>query len=150
MKIEGLSSRRRQVLSQLSNVLIPSGGDPPPSAIDAGVPEMIESWWQGFPRRERRRVNLLITAFDWGPVTSTRFRRRFHRLSDEKKERWVAMAQRSPKLRQRMPLGFLKQFVFLAYASSPEIENRLGYDYTCRLDGQEHGRAKPRPAQPAA
>jgi hypothetical protein len=147
VETERFTARRRRVLSDLSDILIPPGGDPPPSAVDAGVPETIESWWQSFPRRERRRVNILISAFDFGPVTSFKFRRRFHKLSSQKKERWVAAAQRSPKFRKRMPLGYLKQFVFLAYASSPEVEARLGYDYTCRLDAHEHGRPKPRPAE---
>ena len=146
MKAFALSQPRRVILRQLSDILIPSGGDPEPGAVEAGVPEMIEEWWKTFPRRERRRVETLISLFDLGPVVALRYRRRFHRLAPDKQQSWIASSQRSSRFLRRMPLGYLKQFVFLAYASSPEIEARLGYDYTCRLNGELHGRPTPRPA----
>ena len=40
---------------------------------------------------------------------------------------------------RRLQITALKQIVFIEWGSSPEAELALGYDYTCRKDGEVHG-----------
>lgn len=126
-------------IKALADILIPPGGSLEAGASEAGVPERIDSWTEAFSPRMRRRFGLLVSAWDTGPVLAKGYLRRFHRLPPERQESWVAAAYRSRRLDRRMPISYLKQIIFLAYASSPEFEERVGYDYTCRLDGEPHG-----------
>lgn len=138
-----LRASQRDALRALGNILIPPGGALPPSASDAGVPARIEGYLDLLPRRLRRTLSLLITAWDLGPVAARGFGRPFHRLDSERQHRWVARADASRRPDLGLPFAYLKQLIFLTYAASPQVEEALGYDYTCRLEGEPHGRREP-------
>lgn len=124
----------------LGDILIPAGGTLELSASEAGVPERIASWIDRSPPAAQRRFRFLVGAWDLGPVTSPRLRKPFHKLDSEQQSKWVATTHHSKRLDRRAPVTYLKQMIYLAYASSPGIEQAIGYDYTCRLDAEPHAR----------
>ena len=52
---------------------------------------------------------------------------------------WVHAMYRSRSGWKRLLIAALKQVIFLEWASSPAVEDALGYDYTCRRDDEVHG-----------
>jgi hypothetical protein len=124
----------------LANILIPKGGTLEASASDAGVAERVATWIDRSPGPMKNRYRLLIRAWDLGPLFARGYMKRFHRLDPEKQEKWVAATHHSRRLDRRMPVTLLKQLIYLTYASSPEVEKAIGYDYTCRLDNEPHAR----------
>lgn len=49
---------------------------------------------------------------------------------------------------RRMQASALKQLIFLEWASSPEVEDALRYDYRCRRDDEVHGTTRSIPGSP--
>lgn len=88
----------------------------------------------------KRRFRLLLAAWDLGPLTARRFMDLFHKLDPEQQAAWVEATHHSKRLDRRLPITFLKQLIYLAYASSPQVEEAIGFDYTCRLEGEPHAR----------
>ena len=86
------------------------------------------------------RVRSLIVAFELGPLLS--HRRRFSSLDRATQKAWVERMYRSRLGWQRLQIAALKQLLFLEWASSPKVEDALGYDYTCRRDDEVHGAAR--------
>lgn len=134
--------RRSEIESvrALADILIPKGGTLDASASDAGVVERVGSWIDRSPRSMKKRYRLLIRAWDLGPLFARGYMKRFHRLAPAKQEQWVAATHHSRRLDRRIPVTLLKQLIYLTYASSPEVEKAIGFDYTCRLDNEPHAR----------
>jgi gluconate 2-dehydrogenase subunit 3-like protein len=135
-----LSERQRKSIAGLADVLLPAGGAIPQSATEAGVVATLEGLLGHWPQRSLRRFKALITAWDLGPLSARGFLKPFHMLGRDKQERWVELVHHSPRIDRRMPFSLLKQVVMLAFAASPAVEEKVGYDYTCRRDGEPHGR----------
>lgn len=125
-------------LRALAEILIPPGGTLELGAQGAGVATRIATWMERASLPTQRRFRFLVRAWDLGPVFARGFRKPFHRLDPDKQQEWVDATHHSKRLDRRMPITFLKQLVYLAYASSPDVERMIGYDYTCRLDGEPH------------
>jgi NAD-dependent dihydropyrimidine dehydrogenase PreA subunit len=64
-------------------------------------------------------------------------------------KQWVEACYRSRLTARRLHLTALKQLVFIEWASTPEVEDALGYDYRCRRDDEVHGAHRPVSASPA-
>lgn len=135
-----LSSAHVESLRALSDILIPHGGTLEASGPEAGVPQRIAAWIEGSSPAARRTFRLLVSAWNLGPLAAPGFLKPFHRLDREHQEKWVEASHHSKRIDRRLPLTYLKQMVFLAYASNPEIEEAIGFDYTCRLEGEPHAR----------
>ena len=127
-------------LSALAPILLPSGAGLP-GADEARVGQRLTERMSSWDPTMSRRVRSLILAFELGPVAS-RHRRTFSRLGHDEQVAWVEGLYRSKVAWRRLHLAALKQFVFLEWASTPEAEEALGYDYTCRRDGEVHGAAR--------
>ena len=55
------------------------------------------------------------------------------------REKWVSDSARSKSSLRRQLYLALKQLVFLSWASVPEVEDALGFDYRCLKDDEPHG-----------
>lgn len=128
---------RRRALESLAEALLPQGGVLDPGAGDVRVTETVGVFSANFNPAMRTRLSLLILMWDLGPLIA--LRRRFHDLSMEQREYWIGRAVHSRNLALRIPLVILKQMIFMAYASSAEVEDHLGFDYSCR-QGHVHGK----------
>lgn len=129
-----------ECIRALSDILIPRGGTIEASASDAGVPELIASWIDGAQPTLRRRFKLLISAWDLGPVAAWGFMKPFHRLDPNRQVKWIDENHHSRFAFRRAPITYLKQLIYLAYASTPQVEEQIGFDYSCRLDAEPHAR----------
>lgn len=93
------------------------------------------------------RLKLLVRLWEWTPLLS-RHRSSFSTLGAAEQSAWLEGAYRSRAAVRRLHVAALKQIVFLAWASVPEVEDALGYDYRCRRDQEAHGTSRSTP--PAA
>jgi GMC oxidoreductase len=91
------------------------------------------------------RLKLLVRLWEWSPLLS-RHRSAFSRLEAGEQSAWLERAYRSRAAVRRLHVAALKQIVFLAWASVPEVEDALGYDYRCRRDQEIHGTQRSTPA----
>lgn len=127
----------RRTLRALVPILIP-GGYGLPSGVEGRVADRLCERMSAWTPAMASRIRLLIVAFELGPVFS-RHVRPFSSLTEADRRAWVETFYRSRLAMRRLQLAALKQLVFIEWASTPEAEAALGYDYTCRRDGEVHG-----------
>lgn len=130
-----LSTRQRATVDALAEVLIPAGGGVP-GGSEAGVTATVEDLLRSMPGGLVSRIRFLIDAWDATPLILPWARRRFHALDPSERERVVKLAARSPVT--RIPYGYLKQIVFMAYGASPVVEGAIGFDQRCLAHGHDH------------
>ena len=133
------SSRQLACVEALAAVLVPPGHGMPGAAETRTAHELSRRAAAWRPA-VRGRVKLLVTAFELSPLLSRRMRT-FSRLSTAEQERWIARCMRGRVPVLRMLVLGLKQFVLLAWAAIPEVEEAFGYDYRCWRDDEPHGRS---------
>lgn len=137
-----LNAVRRAALKDLADIVLPRGGSLQLGANDVDVVGRIEGYLSLMPLGLRSRVSMLVGLFDISPALAFGFLKPFHRLGPRKQEAWVERVRRSSALPLKMPLVYLEQLILMSYASAPEIEQAIGYDYSCRRDGEAHGRVE--------
>lgn len=137
-----LSAASRAALKDLAEIVLPRGGSLQLGANDVDVVGRIESYLGLMPHRLRKRVSMLVGVFDISPALAFGFLKPFHRLDSSKQEAWVGRLRRSSALPVKLPLVYLEQLILMSYASAPEIEQAIGYDYSCRRDAEPHGRVE--------
>jgi choline dehydrogenase-like flavoprotein len=136
-----LSARQRSSVSALARALLPEGhGIPGADSLD--VASRLEERMGTWKRRVAASVRMLIRAWDLTPLLS-RHLRVFSALSPEDQQAWVASCYRSRVAFRRLHVAALKQMIFLVWASAPEAEDAIGYDYRCRRDDEPHGTTRP-------
>ncbi|HEV3472539.1 MAG TPA: GMC family oxidoreductase [Actinomycetota bacterium] len=134
-----LSDRERAAAAGLARAMLPaSDGLPGGEVVVDRLDEQLGSWTPV----TRARVRFLLRAWDLAPLTS-RYRARFSELRATDQERVVTAAYRSRNAARRLHVAALKQLMFLAWSSVPEVEDALGYDYRCRRDDEPHGHERP-------
>ena len=137
----------RRTLSLLAPILVP-GGHGLPSADDTMVADRLCERMSSWTPATAARIRLLVLSFEASPLMS-RHRRRFSALSPQARRDWVQESYRSKAAWRRLQLAAIKQLVFIEWASSPEAEDALGYDYRCRRDDEVHGAVRPIPVLPS-
>jgi choline dehydrogenase-like flavoprotein len=138
--------RQRSCLEGLAQVLLPEGHGLPGASAARAV-ELLEKHVGEWESVARSGVLSLVIAWELSPLAS-RHPKIFSRLSPEQQEEWVARNQRSRFASRRVLLQALKQLVFLAWASTPEVEDALGYDYRCARDNEPHGAGRAMVGEP--
>lgn len=91
--------------------------------------------------RVAAQIAWLLRVWDLSPVLARR--KRFTGLSDTGRREWVEDCYRSRRAYRRLHVSGLKQILYLVWASAPEVEATLGYDYSCRKDNRPRGAAMP-------
>lgn len=134
-----LTDRERACIAGLAHAMLPATNSLPGGEVVVDrLAEQLDSWTP----LTRARVRWLVRAWDVAPLAS-RYRARFSELSPSDQENFVAASYRARNPARRLHMAALKQFVFLAWASVPAVEDALGYDYRCRRDSEPHGHSRP-------
>lgn len=130
-----LSPRQRTTIEALVEVLLPAGGRVP-GGLEAGVPDVIQDLLSAMQGALAGRIRALIEAWDAAPLLAPWAHKRFHALTPTERTRFVRQASRSPLT--RIPYGYLKQIVLMAYGASPIVEEAIGFSGKCLAHGHEH------------
>ena len=129
-----------ETVGNLADVLLPEGHGLP-GGVAMHVDELLDRQvgrWDGVTKSG---IRALLWVWEISPLFTKR--KRFSALSPTERERWVAGAYRSRIGAWRQVIVALKQLMFIAWASAPEVEDALGFDYRCAKDDQPHGAGRP-------
>ena len=137
MRVGALTEREKETLAALAEAMLPSGYALPGAAI-ARVAETFDGRAAGLDRSVLSGIKLLLRVWELAPLAS-RHRKTFTKLDPEQQRHWTNACYRSKRAWRRLQVSALKQLIFLEWASSPEVEEALGYDYRCRRDDEVHG-----------
>jgi NAD-dependent dihydropyrimidine dehydrogenase PreA subunit len=137
MKTKGLTERDTATLAALATHLLPeAAGLPGADRLElARRLQMRSARWD---RAQVQRIAALVRAWDASPLASKHLKR-FTSLSPEAQSEWVESSYRSKVAWRRLLSSALKQLLFIEWASTPAVEDELGYDYRCRRDDEVHG-----------
>jgi choline dehydrogenase-like flavoprotein len=122
-----LTAFERRQLRALCDAIVPAGGTIPEGALDVQVPERIEEWLARFSPSSRRLVRAMLGGYSLTPLLSSR-PRPFARLSPQQREDWAARSDHARFRLRRDAFSGLHTLVTIAYASSPQVRERLGWD----------------------
>jgi choline dehydrogenase-like flavoprotein len=125
-----LSKRRYAALAAFAEALIPRGGPIPHSASDVGVAERVDAALATFDPIVRKRFSRLIGLWDWLGLFS-RYLRPFSRLSPQAQAASCDRASRSRSPVHRNTFTFLKLMCLNQWASTPPVEDAIGFTYAC-------------------
>lgn len=132
-----LSEREMRCIAALARCMLPEGMELP-GGDRAGVAARMQEQTSYLSPRVTSRLRWIVRLWDLTPLAS-RLRKRFGGLSPDDQAEWLESAYRSRSAVRRLHVAALKQLIFLAWASVPEVEDALGYDYRCRRDDEVHG-----------
>lgn len=117
-----------RTLERFAATLLPRGGEIAEGAGETRVALEVARSVAALPRPVRYGVRALLVAWEMGPL-STRYMRRFSRLSDEKQTAWMETA--SQRESQREILQLLKTLCAGAYVADPRVSEAMGFDDRC-------------------
>jgi hypothetical protein len=126
-----LSRRNRATLADVTRILVPSGAAVPYGADELDLVRKVTEEVEGYPPRARRRIRLLLFGIEHYPLLG-RSPRRFTKFNPDDQRRFLASMgrhRRSPL--RRLIVSYLKQMIYAAYLSQPEVEAAVGYRYEC-------------------
>lgn len=125
-----------QTIGHLADVLLPEGHGLP-GGLSMHVDELLDRQVGRWDRVTKSGIRSLLWVWEMSPLFA--HRKRFSSLSPDARERWVNRAYRSRIGAWRQVVVTLKQLIYIAWASAPEVEDALGFDYRCAKDDQPHG-----------
>ena len=125
-----LPKRRYRTLAAFCDALIPAGGTIPYSAADVAVAERVDAGAGRYDPAVRKRFERLLQLWEWLPVFS-RHLRPFSRLSPRSRAAFLERASRSHNAMRRQPFTFLKLACMNQWASTPPVEEAIGFTYSC-------------------
>jgi choline dehydrogenase-like flavoprotein len=125
-----LKKRRYATLAAFAEALIPPGGSIPFSASDVGTAERVDAALAGFEPVVRGRFARLLGLWEWLSVFS-RYLRPFSRLSPAARAAACDRASRSRSPLHRNTFSFLKIICLNQWASTPPVEDAIGFTYAC-------------------
>lgn len=135
-EVDVFRPRQRRTVAYLADILLPEGhGLPGAAAMRAG--ELLERQIARWDRVPRLTIVALVRLWEVSPLLARR--RLFSSLEPGERERWTRRAYRSRIGAWRQVIVALKQLLYLAWASAPEVEDALGFDYRCAKDDEPHG-----------
>ncbi|MFN2594287.1 MAG: GMC family oxidoreductase N-terminal domain-containing protein [Actinomycetota bacterium] len=135
-----LKTKDVRVAAALASVILPDGHGLP-GADSVGFAELFDRRARTWEPHVQKQFAWLLKAWNLGPALS--LRKTFLALDEEERVRWVEKCYRSRTALRRFHVAGLKQILFLVWASAPEVERALGYDYSCRKDDVPRGTSEP-------
>jgi hypothetical protein len=118
-------------LAAVTRALVPSGAGVPFGADDLDLVRKVTEEVEGYPRRAHRRIRWLLFAIEHFALLDGK-PRRFSRLDPGRQLAYLAATGRHPRSPlRRLVVSYLKQMVYAAYLSQPEVEDAVGYRYEC-------------------
>jgi choline dehydrogenase-like flavoprotein len=140
MNRNAFSEWEKRILHALALAMLP-GAHGLPGAATARAAEAIDGRIESWDRGVVAGVKWLLRSWELSPLAS-RYRRTFTKLDPAQQREWTDASYHSKRGWRRLQVTALKQLIFMEWASSPEVEDALGYDYRCRRDDEVHGSAR--------
>ncbi|MGZ4139115.1 MAG: GMC family oxidoreductase N-terminal domain-containing protein [Actinomycetota bacterium] len=125
-----LSKRRFATLTAFAETLIPHGGPIPHSASETGTVERLDAATAAWDPSARKIFSRFLTALEWSSVFS-RHLRGFSKLKPAARAVYLERASRSKLLARRAPIDLLKFYTLNQWASTPRVEEMIGFTYSC-------------------
>lgn len=125
-----LSPRRATTLAAFAEALLPSGGTIALGASEVGTAERLDAALSSWDPRARRTFERTLTWFEWSSVLS-RHLLPFSRSKPAARTHYVEHAVRARFAPRRLAAERLKFFVAGQWASTPRVEEALGFTYGC-------------------
>jgi len=120
-----LSDPHRSTLRALGETLFPSTGPGDPSGADI-VPDGVDALLEGMAPGDVKKLGFVLSAFELAAIA--RFGRRFSRLPDAKRTRYVDGWMRSRLGPRRIVYRTLRLICASAYYNDERVWPTLGYD----------------------
>ena len=120
-----LSEAHRSTLRALGETLFPSTGPADPSGADV-VPDGVASLVACMDSTVVKKLGLMLSAFELAAIV--RFGRRFSRLPEEKRARYVDGWMRSRLAPRRIVYRTIRGLCAAAYYNDDRVWPMLGYD----------------------
>ena len=125
-----LSKRNAATLAAFGEALLPHGGPIAPSASDVDAPERLDAAMERWDPQARKRFARALSFFEWQSLL-TRSMKRFSKLKPDDAVASLARAASSRSIARRGTVELLKFYVANSWASAPEVESAIGFDYGC-------------------
>ena len=125
-----LSKKRYATLSTFAETLIPPGGPIAFSASEVAVAERLDAAMVAWDRSARKMFLRFLALLEWSSVFS-RHLRGFSKLKPAARAAYLEKAMHSKVLARRGVIDLVKFYVLNQWASTPRIEESLGFTYSC-------------------
>ncbi len=125
----GLGAAERRTLSAVCSAMAPGIDGLPAAELEVDASGPVADFLGAVPPHLLLQLRLGLRAFEWLP-----FPRRFSRLDQPDRERFLAKLEGSRSALKLDLLLMAKLFSTLGYAVTPEVRARVGYDLRCDLD----------------
>jgi len=133
----GLGAAERRTLSAVCAAMAPGIDGLPAAELEVDASGPVADFLGAVPPHLLLQLRLGLRAFEWLP-----FPRRFSRLDQPARERFLAKLEGSHSSLKLDLLLMAKLFSTLGYTVTPEVQAQVGYDLRCELaDG-----TRPEPA----
>jgi choline dehydrogenase-like flavoprotein len=124
----GLGATERRTLSAVCSAMAPGIDGLPAAELEVDASGPVADFLGAVPPHLLLQLRLGLRAFEWLP-----FPRRFSRLGQPARERFLAKLESSHSSLKLDLLLMAKLFSTLGYAVTPEVQARVGYDLRCEL-----------------
>ena len=128
--------KQLDTIEHLADVVLPEGHGLP-GGTATRVRDLLDHQVGGWDAAPRTGFRLLVSLWELSPMFA--YRKRFSSLDAETRERWVMRSYHSKIGLWRQVIVTLKQLLYIAWASAPDVEDALGFDYRCAKDDEAHG-----------
>ncbi len=116
------------VIAAFAEAMAPGYEGLPAAGRDVDVVAPLERFLATLSPRDIGRLRIMLRSFEWSP-----FPRRFSRLDPAARDRFLRRLESSRFRPFRELLVGLKSLYSVAYASLPQVRERIGYEISCRL-----------------
>jgi choline dehydrogenase-like flavoprotein len=124
----GLGAAERRTLSAVCSAMAPGIDGLPAAELEVDASGPVVDFLAAVPPHLLLQLRLGLRAFEWLP-----FPRRFSKLDQPARERFLAKLEGSRSALKLDLLLMAKLFSTLGYAVTPEVQARVGYDLRCEL-----------------
>jgi choline dehydrogenase-like flavoprotein len=125
-----LSKKRFTTLQAFAETLLPPGGPITYSATEVSVAERLDAAMVAWDRSARKMFLRFLGVVEWSSIFS-RHLRGFSKLKPQAAATYLDKAMRSKLLIRRAAVDLLKFYVLNQWASTPRIEEAIGFTYSC-------------------
>lgn len=129
-----LPASRYRTLAAFADALLPPGGTIVESASEAGVVERVDGLLRGFDPAARRAVERALRTIEWSSAVG-RSARPFSRLGSATATAEAGRARASRIASRRRAAETVATLVADTFASTPLVEEVVGFTYGCATEG---------------
>jgi len=131
-RFKRLGRKSYAVVCAIGEALMPEGGDIPPSAEQAGVPEFVDDYLDGVPTLTRRLIHMLFFLMEHATYFFAFTTRRLSEMDVKARIRYLEGWENSRFYARRLAFTSLRAIYGMAYLAHPEVEKAMGVDINRR------------------